>query len=94
MPDHVHLLLTGADDADLLRFVKDFKQRTGYAYRRANAKALWQKSYYDHVVRAEEDLRVVARYIVGNPVRAALAASPAGYPYSGSFVWGRAIVEA
>ncbi len=94
MPDHVHLLVTGADDADLPRFVKDFKQRTGYAYRRTNAEALWQKSYYDHVVRAEEDLREVARYIVGNPVRAALAATPADYPYSGSFVWGRSIVEA
>ena len=94
MPDHVHLLLIGDDDADLLRFVKDFKQRTGYAYRQANSKALWQKSYYDHVVRTKEDLREVARYIVGNPVRAALAATPADYPYSGSFVWGRSIVEA
>jgi len=94
MPDHVHLLVIGNEDADLVRFVKDFKQRTGYAYRRTNAKPLWQKSYYDHVVRAEEDVRDVARYIVGDPVRAALAASPADYPYSGSFVWGRSIVEA
>ena len=94
MPDHLHLLVQGDDEADLPRFLKDLKQRTGYAYRRASAKALWQKSYYDRVVRAEEHLRGVARYIVGNPVRAALAASPADYPYSGSFVWGRAIVEA
>jgi len=94
MPDHLHLLVQGDGEADLPRFVKDFKQRTGYAYRRTSAKALWQKSYYDHVVRAEEDLREVARYIVGHPVRASLADAPADYPYSGSFVWGRSILEA
>ena len=53
MPDHLHLLVQGDDEADLPRFLKDLKQRTGYAYRRASAKALWQKSYYDRVVRAE-----------------------------------------
>jgi len=94
MPDHLHLLVMGDDHTDLLRFVKDFKQRTGYAYRQTNAKPLWQKSYYDHVVRAEEDVREVARYIVANPVRAALVATPSDYPYSGSLVWGRSVVEA
>jgi len=94
MPDHLHLLVQGDDEADLPWFVKDFKQRTGYAYRRANAKTLWQKSYHDHVVRTEEDVEDIARYIVGNPVRASLADAPADYPYSGSFVWGRSILEA
>ncbi len=72
----------------------DFKQRTGFAFRDANPPLLWQKSYYDHVIRREEDIAVVARYIIGNPVRARLVKSATEYPFSGSFAWGRAIVEA
>ncbi len=94
MPDHLHLLVEGGSQSDLPQFIKDFKQQTGYTYRRSNSEILWQKSYYDHILRAEEDVPQVARYIVANPVRAALATVASDYPYSGSFVWGRTIVEA
>ncbi len=94
MPDHVHLLVEGSDRSDLPRFIKDFKQRTGFAYRRVSPEPLWQKSYYDHVLRSEEDTREVARYIINNPVRAGIVASAADYPHSGSFTCGRAIMEA
>lgn len=94
MPDHVHLLVEAGDRSDLPRFVKDFKQRTGYAYRRVCSGPLWQKSYYDHVLRSEEDVRDVARYIVGNPVRAGSVVAAGDYLYGGSVVWGKAIMEA
>ena len=94
MPDHLHLLVEGGAGSDLPVFVKDFRQRTGYAYRRASGEALWQKSYYDHVLRHEEDVREAARYIVSNPVRAGLVAAARDHPYSGSFAWGEAIMEA
>ena len=94
MPDHLHLLVEGSEASDLPVFVKDFKQRTGFQYRRARGQSLWQKSYYDHILRTEEDVHGVARYIVGNPVRAGLVAAANDYPYCGSFVWGEAIMEA
>src|SRR3972149_5561182 len=81
MPDHVHLLVEGGDRSELPKFVKDFKQRTGYEYRRVNGNALWQKSYHDHVLRSD-DVHAVARYIVGNPVRAGIVGAAADYPYS------------
>ncbi len=90
----MHLLVHGEPESEMVLFVKDFKQRTAYAYRRTHASVLWQKSYYDHVLRTEEDVRKVARYIVANPVRAGLVRTASDYPYCGSFVWGRAIVEA
>ena len=34
--------------------------------------AIWQDNYHDQAVRAEEDLRKMARYIVANPLRANL----------------------
>ena len=94
MPDHVHLLLEGAQESDLPRFIQDFKQRTAFEYRRTLGQFLWQKSYYDHILRKEEDVRDVARYIIGNPVRAGLVATAKDYPYIGSFEWAEANMEA
>ena len=42
---------------------------------------LWQKGYYDHLIRNEEDLIASARYIIANPLRAKLIANVADYPY-------------
>jgi putative transposase len=56
MPDHVHLLTQGASDrSDLQRFVKRWKQRTAFNYRRAHGHPLWQTGYFDHVLRRDED---------------------------------------
>ena len=33
---------------------------------------LWQRGYYDHVIRAEEDLKRVREHIRTNPIRWAL----------------------
>jgi REP element-mobilizing transposase RayT len=97
MPDHLHLLVDTEDDANLIGFVKRFKQTTGWWFRnrylagslKASPASLWHKSYYDHVLRSEEGLPQVAKYIVGNPVRAGLVESPEDYPFSGSLVWGK-----
>ncbi|MDO8615608.1 MAG: transposase [Dehalococcoidia bacterium] len=94
MPDHVHLLLAAEEGGFLPDFVKRFKQTTGFAYKRRTGGALWQKSYFDHVLRREEEVIVVARYIFGNPVRAGLVAEAKDYPFSGSFAWGRDVLEA
>ena len=92
MPDHLHLLVQTGEDADLVGFVRRFKQKSGYAYRRAtrDPEVLWQKSYYDHVLRREEDLHDAARYIWGTPVRAGLVDNARDYPYSGSLTMGEA----
>ena len=97
MPDHLHLLVGADADANLVRFVKNFKQSTGWWFHnrhlagslKASPTSLWHKSYHDHVVRSEEDLLQVAKYIVGNPVRAGLVESAQDHPFSGSLVWGQ-----
>jgi REP-associated tyrosine transposase len=88
MPDHVHLLVHGRTDrADLHRFVKRVKQSSGQTYARSMKESLWQDSFYDHVVRPEENLAGIACYIIKNPVRAGLVASPMEYPFVGSGTW-------
>ncbi len=83
MPDHLHLLVSGQDDSSLTDFVRQFKQLSGHRYKREHGAPLWQISYYDHVLRRDEDLVTVARYIWDNPVRAGLVQYRSEYPFSG-----------
>jgi putative transposase len=83
MPDHVHLLASSEDGASVERFMRYFKQLSGYAHKKRTGEQLWQISYYDHVLRAEEAIRPIAEYIWQNPVRRGLVDSPERYPYSG-----------
>ena len=83
MPDHVHLLLEAKEQANLIRFMKAFKQMSAYRHSRAFSQPLWQKGYYDHILRKEEDVRSVAQYIFENPLRAGLVDSLHEYPFLG-----------
>ena len=90
MPDHVHAILQGQSErADLARFVRLSKQRSGFLFARETGQRLWQDSYFDRTLRKDEVLPDVVRYLINNPVRAGLVDSPSGYPYWGSAVYSR-----
>lgn len=76
MPDHFHWLMQ-LGDADLSKIVGRVKSLVA----RRVGKTIWQSGYYDHAVRKEEDLRVIARYIITNPVRAGLVDNIDQYPH-------------
>jgi putative transposase len=88
MPDHLHILVEGTTvHSDLKKFVKEFKQLTGYWYKQEESNSenkLWQPGYYEHVLRKEEDTTEVLRYILNNPVRKRLVVHYLDYRYSGS----------
>jgi len=85
MPDHQHIIITGtSDDADIIRAIVGYKQRTGY-WMAANKPGMrWQKDYYDHVLRTHENIAVQIRYILDNPVRRKIVPSWGEYPFKGS----------
>jgi putative transposase len=88
MPDHLHLLTNGLrEDSDLRRFVKDLKQRTAFSFKRMVRKELWQRYFYDHVLRPGENWQAVASYIWMNPVRKSLCRDSGDWPFSGSQVF-------
>jgi putative transposase len=93
MPDHVHLLLGGEEGSDLIKMVKQFKQLTGYSFKKETGERLWQKSYYDHILRKEEDVVKIVRYILENPVRKGLTKHPEEYQFSGSLEFGKEIFK-
>jgi putative transposase len=86
MPDHFHALVEGiAPDSNLLLFVRIFKQATSREYSREGGVPLWQKKFYDHILRPKDSPEAVSWYIWMNPVRKGLCSQPNQYPYSGSF---------
>lgn len=88
MPDHAHLLLTAASEgSDLRRMVSSWKQRTGFAWSRTHSAKLWPHGYWERVLRDDEDIVSIARYVIENPVRAQLVKEPRDYRLSGSTVY-------
>src|SRR5690348_5891561 len=48
MPDHLHLLVEGSHDcANLLEFIRVFKSRTAFEFRKRSHRRLWEMSFHD-----------------------------------------------
>lgn len=85
MPDHVHALVESqAMSTDFQKFVKLFKQTTGYAYRRQCGHFLWQPGYHERILRDDQATDAIVRYVLENPIRAGLTATLGDYPFAGS----------
>src|SRR2546430_4981997 len=88
MRDHFHgLFESTAPDCDFRRFASMFKQRAAFAHKRARGALLWQRGYFDRVLRCEEATLDVVAYILANPVRAGLCRDSRDYPFSGSTLY-------
>jgi putative transposase len=86
MPDHIHFLAEGLPpSSDLAIFVKSFKIKTARAYLKNAPHPLWQKKFFDHILRLHEQIEPVAHYIWMNPVRKGLTRVVGEYPFAGSF---------
>jgi REP element-mobilizing transposase RayT len=53
---------------EIVRGFKTFSARRINAVRITPGMPLWQRNYYEHVIRDERDLNAIREYIVGNPV--------------------------
>jgi REP element-mobilizing transposase RayT len=88
MPDHLHLELVGmSDHSNLTALLRDFKGASAAQARLRGFMNLWQKGFYDHVLRSIEAQDAVAWYILNNPVRAGLIKEIGEWPYSGSWMF-------
>jgi REP element-mobilizing transposase RayT len=82
MPDHFHWLFALTSTRMLSVCINTVKS---FSARRVNRLLgrrgqLWQTGFYDRAVRREDDLIVVARYIIANPLRAGIVDSVRNYP--------------
>ena len=80
MPDHVHVFVTGGQDFNLSQWVRQLKAVLG------REPKLWQRGFFDHLLRSEESYADKWEYVHRNPVRARLAARAEDWPYQGEIV--------
>jgi len=84
MPDHVHCLWTLPDgDSDFSTRWKEIKYRFSISYRgsfrisesmkKKKEKGLWQRRFWEHWIRDQDDLNRHVDYIHYNPVKHGLA---------------------
>ena len=78
MPDHLHGLITFNPEKTMEQTVRNWKR-----FAAGNFQIVWQRDFFDHRIRNEESLEEKWQYILHNPVRAGLTASPEEWP----FVW-------
>ena len=84
MPEHVHLICEPRD-LDLSQIMKNLKENFAFLYRQrigARAGCVWQRRFWDHVIRDQNDLNRHIDYIHYNPVKHGLARAPREYPHS------------
>jgi putative transposase len=74
MPNHVHLLLTPAESESLAKIVASWKRFSAVKIHQktADSGSLWQRDYFDRLIRDWDHLINVARYIRRNPSKAKL----------------------
>jgi putative transposase len=74
MPNHVHLLLSLAEAVDLGETVASWKRFTATKINRVDHSSgpVWQKAYFDRIIRDWDHFMNIARYIRRNPIRTKL----------------------
>ena len=67
MPNHIHLLLRAKENCgvSISTVVGSLKRQVSKKLHRS----IWQKGFYDHVIRGEQDYREIWQYIENNPIR-------------------------
>lgn len=95
LPDHLHCIWRlPAGDADFSgrwRAVKQFvSKRLDTAVSPRGEKPVWQRRFWEHLIRDQEDWRRHMDYIHFNPVKHGLVAAPEDWPHSS---YRRAVAE-
>jgi len=92
MPDHVHFFCRAEMNAKpLSQFMALWKSHTSREIKASRpprsapaATTLWQREFFDHVLRSNESYAEKWNYVRQNPVRAGLVESADDWPYAGA----------
>lgn len=87
MPNHAHVVFQPLGEYDLAGILHTWKSFTAVEINRHLSRAglLWQKEYYDHLIRNGEQLKRAVRYTVENPLRVGMKKWPYVYASAQSF---------
>ncbi|MBP9691221.1 transposase [Candidatus Woesebacteria bacterium] len=72
MPNHIHCIVVFNEaELSLSEFWRRFKALTTFALKKSGliSESLWQKNYYEHIIRNEVALNRIRKYIEYNPYK-------------------------
>jgi REP element-mobilizing transposase RayT len=74
MPNHVHVVFQPLGEYKLATILHAWKSYSTHKANRILRRSgiLWQREYYDHLIRDEGDLHRCIQYLIHNPGRAGL----------------------
>ena len=83
MPNHIHMIIQLGENQTLSGVMNSFKGFTGkkISELKNQGKPVWQKQYYEHCIRKDEDLNEIICYCYENPVRSGLVNQAKEYPF-------------
>ena len=109
LPDHLHALWTlpSSDDRYAMRWgwiKKEFTKRwiasdgrvqpVSESKQLARRKGVWQRRFWEHLIRDEDDFQRHFDYIHFNPVKHGYVACPKDWPYSSFHRWvGKGVLD-
>jgi REP element-mobilizing transposase RayT len=73
MPNHVHVMIYVARGRDVPQILHSWKSYTAHEIGRG---VIWQREYFDRVIRSPRDFSDTRAYIHGNPAKAGLVNWP------------------
>jgi len=84
MPNHVHVIIKPSPGAVLSEIVRRWKGSSAREINRVLGRRgrLWQREYYDRLIRGQTHLNAAIDYVHHNPVQAGLCATPADWTHS------------
>jgi len=85
MPDHIHFFCAQKNDKkNLPAFIRDFKRWTTSELKRQGIdEKIWQKEFFDHLLRNDESYEEKWIYTKMNPARKGFCDNPDDWPYQG-----------
>jgi REP element-mobilizing transposase RayT len=85
MPDHVHFFICPQDrDSDLGHALQMFRSLVTKQLRPlAYPYPLWQREFFDHLLRSDESYDSKWEYVRLNPIRHGLVREPEDWPFAG-----------
>lgn len=84
MPDHLHIMLEPNGKESISKIMHSIKRGSSRLMNQMWNRngSVWQRSFYERIIRDEKEFWEKVNYIYNNPLEAGLAKSPEDYPYS------------
>jgi REP element-mobilizing transposase RayT len=86
LPDHLHLFVRLPVTVKVSDWIGTMKRILARAVENGSSDPIWQRGFFDHILRSNESYAEKWKYVRENPVRAGLVKNADNWPFCGEIV--------